>query len=565
MYYPKLNAPAQTRVTISKFLGYDCRQTGEPGSFTEMRNFCSDALPALRTRPFRGRVSNVSAPHGITAKDCLIWVDGRTLFINGQAAPLTLADSDKHLIGMGAYLVIWPDKKYINTQDWTDCGSLENSVTVSGDTVCRLCRADGTELSGYTVSDQAPEQPEEGALWMDADHILRQYTAGMWQEVEDICLLLSASGIGAGFAEGDGIAVSALTGSYLVLRAEDNSLLLRGALTLDSTLPGPVTLRRYVPDMDYIVECGNRLWGCKYGMVDGKPVNEIYASALGDFKNWNTFAGLSTDSYAVSRGSDGQFTGAVTHLGSPIFFKENCMERVYPSAVGAHQVVTVTCPGIKKGCHRSPAVVDGTLFYLGTNGVYAFDGSLPVPVSQALGSAVYSNGIGGALGSKYYLSVTDSSGERHLLVYDLRRRLWHHEDDLAIQGFAACDGELFAMTSNTITALHGTVGTLESSITWNISTGELGLDTPYGKYLQRLELRMYLSPRSMATAYISYDGGSSWESVGSVPISSDERPKPAVFHIHPRRCPQLRLKLTGIGQIILYSVSAVYEKGSDQL
>ena len=565
MYFPKLSAPEQTRVTISKFQGYDRRERIEPGSFAEMKNFCSDALPALKTRPLRGWVASVSDPHGITAKDCLIWVGGHTLYIGGQAAPLTLTASDKQLISMGAYLVIWPDKKYINTQDWSDCGSLENTVTVSGDVDCCLCRADGTELSGYTVNDQAPDAPEEGALWMDGEHVLREYTAGAWQEVEDICLRLSAPGIGAGFAAGDGIAVTALEGSYLILRAEANSLLLRGNTVLGSSLQGPVILRRYVPDMDYIVECGNRLWGCKYGMVDGKPVNEIYASALGDFKNWNTFAGLSTDSYAAQRGSDGQFTGAVTHLGSPIFFKENCMERVYPSAAGAHQVVTVTCPGIKKGAYRSPAVVDGTLLYQGVDGIYAFDGSLPVPVSQALGTTVYSGGAGGALGGKYYLAVTDSTGERHVLVYDLRRRLWHHEDNLAVQGFAACDGELFGLTNNTVYAMRGSVGTPDSSITWNIATGELGLDTPYGKYLQRLELRFLMAGRATVRVTVSYDGGTTWEQATSLQSTAAAPPKAMVCHIHPRRCAQLRLRLNGMGEITLYSVSAVYEKGSDLL
>ena len=67
--------------------------------------------------------------------------------------------------------------------------------------------------------------------------------------------------------------------------------------------------RRSVPEMDFVIESGNRLWGCKYGVVDGKAVNEIYASKLGDFKNWNCYAGRSTDSYVATRGSDGPFTG----------------------------------------------------------------------------------------------------------------------------------------------------------------------------------------------------------------------------------------------------------------
>ena len=74
--------------------------------------------------------------------------------------------------------------------------------------------------------------------------------------------------------------------------------------------------------MDFVIESGNRLWGCRYGKaLNGETVNEIYASKLGDFRNWYCFAGISTDSYTASVGTDGAFTGAVTYMGRPIFFK----------------------------------------------------------------------------------------------------------------------------------------------------------------------------------------------------------------------------------------------------
>ena len=46
----------------------------------------------------------------------------------------------------------------------------------------------------------------------------------------------------------------------------------------------------------------------------GEAVNEIYASKLGDFRNWRCFEGLSTDSYAAARGSDGAFTLSLIHI-----------------------------------------------------------------------------------------------------------------------------------------------------------------------------------------------------------------------------------------------------------
>ena len=164
--------------------------------------------------------------------------------------------------------------------------------------------------------------------------------------------------------------------------------------TLDSQTAA-VTVMRLMPEMDFVVEQGNRLWGCKYGIVDGQAVNEIYACALGDFRNWNSFAGLSTDSYAAARGSDGPFTGAAACMGGVVFFKENCMERIYPAAGGGHQIVTVPCSGVRKGAERTVAVADGVVYYLGNDGVYAFDGSMPVCVSRALGDKRYTGGVAG--------------------------------------------------------------------------------------------------------------------------------------------------------------------------
>ena len=56
---------------------------------------------------------------------------------------------------------------------------------------------------------------------------------------------------------------------------------------LGRTLPR-TSIHRLVPDLDFVVENGNRLWGCRY---DGQ-VNEIYASCLGDFTNWWRFDGV---------------------------------------------------------------------------------------------------------------------------------------------------------------------------------------------------------------------------------------------------------------------------------
>lgn len=64
---------------------------------------------------------------------------------------------------MGAWLLIWPDKAYINTKDLTDFGSLENKRVTEGEVSFALCRPDGTVYSGYLAADEAPEEPEAGS------------------------------------------------------------------------------------------------------------------------------------------------------------------------------------------------------------------------------------------------------------------------------------------------------------------------------------------------------------------------------------------------------------------
>ena len=162
--------------------------------------------------------------------------------------------------------------------------------------------------------------------------------------------------------------------------------------------------------MDYITEAGNRLWGCKYGVVDGKVVNEIYCCQLGDCKNWECYQGVSTDSYATSVGSDGVWTGAITHMGYPLFFKENCVHKVYPSNTGAHQIVETQLRGVQKGSARSLTIVNEVVYYKSPIDICAYDGSLPQSISDAFGGLMYSDAVGGALGDKLYMTMKNTAG-----------------------------------------------------------------------------------------------------------------------------------------------------------
>ena len=571
MYFPKLRAQTQQRAAVEQFGGLDRRVGHGAGCAENMENMWSGGYPALETRPRRGVMRQLTKPHGIVEKDGLFWVDGTALYVNGAKTELVLSDSDKQLVSMGAYLLIFPDKKYINTQKLTEYGSMENIQTSTGEVTFTLCYENGESVGSYVTGTYAPKEPGTGDLWMDTDRrvtVLRRYDGGSWVEVTGICTKIAATGLGRGFQAGDGVTVSGcgaleLNGLHVLKAAADDWVLIPAMCRALDSQTAAVTVMRTIPEMDFVVEQGNRLWGCKYGIVDGQAVNEVYACALGDFRNWNSFAGLSTDSYAAARGSDGAFTGAAACMGGVVFFKENCMERIYPAAGGGHQIVTVPCSGVRKGAERTVAVADGVVYYLGNDGVYAFDGSMPVCVSRALGDKRYTGGVAGGESGRYWLSAVDAAGETELLVYDTQKRLWHRQDNTAAVAFARWNGEMTVLCSDgRLLDTSGTLGTAETGFSWSAESGDLGLYTPEHKYLSRLELRLKTAAGSTVKAYVCYDGDGTWEQVGGVSGEAGQT-RGAVLQVRPRRCGHLRLKLAGDGPCRVYSAAAVYEKGSD--
>lgn len=579
MLYPKLTAPTRTQFTRTVFGGLERGEQAQEGAFTAMENLSADCYPLLSTRGARGVCAQLTDAQGLAAKKALAYVDGGTLYYAGRATGLTLSQLSamrpKTLVGMGAYIVVFPDKCYFNTEDETDFGSLENRVTLAcAATPLRLraCRSDGTPYESVTASETQPPDPTDGAMWFDTRADTRglyRYSAATlcWTGVAATYIRLEASGIGAGFAEGDGVelsgvTVAALSGGNVIEALGDDFVVVTGLLEAPCTQDaGTVTLARTVPDMDFVTECGNRLWGCRYGLADGKTVNEIYACALGDFRNWNRFRGLASDSYRASRGSDGAFTGAITYLGSPLFFKENCLERVYPSASGAHQITTLACRGVHAGCAGSLAIVGEKLYYVSADCVCAYDGSLPVSVSAALGAFRAEAACGGALGGKYCLSACED-GAWSLYVYDTRTALWHREDALHARFFAARGAELYCIDdASRLLALRGSEGTAETPLRWYAESARIGTRTADNKYVTRLQLRFRLDEGGEFTVFVRYDGGD-WENKGTVRATTLQ-PRAVTIPILPRRCDHFAVRLAGTGGFRLHAVTKLLEAGSD--
>ena len=110
---------------VDTFKGYNHNLRISDGEFFDMKNLTSDYYPILSPRGNRGVYASPASPQGLISKDSLCYVDGAYFVMNEYRIDMGLNDEPKQLISMGAYVIIMPDKKYINTQDLTDYGNIE--------------------------------------------------------------------------------------------------------------------------------------------------------------------------------------------------------------------------------------------------------------------------------------------------------------------------------------------------------------------------------------------------------------------------------------------------------
>ena len=588
---PALYELNTSRELIDVFGGYNHNLRIANGEFYNMKNLTSSDYPVLSPRPKRGFYATPDSPQGMVAKDSLCYVDGDTFYINGYPVKMELStkaeDCPKTLISMGAYVIILPDKKYINTENLTDFGKIEAEVTTEGTVTFELCTVEGVAYTNTVLSPTAPkitEEMENGTttipLWIDTSgdtHALKQYSTSsdMWSTIATTYIKITATGIGTPFAEYDGVNISGvkktlsdLNASMVIMAKGNDYIVVRGILDEVDTQNEPVTVSRQMPNMDFVIESGNRLWGCKYGVaLNGQVVNEIYASKLGDFKNWNCFMGISTDSYAASLGTDGQFTGAITHLGYPLFFKENYLHKVYGNYPANYQIQTTACRGVERGSSKSLAIVNEVLYYKARSGICAYDGSLPVEVSSAFGDTIYSNAVAGVLGNKYYVSMKEVNSDPippyHLFVYDTRRGTWHREDDTQAVEFCNCRGDLYYIdyADNQIKTVGGTGDSKESgNIEWMAESGVIGISSPDKKYVSRIDIRLSMTVGARVFIHIQYDSLGDWEQVYAM---TGITLRSFAIPIRPKRCDHLRIRISGIGESKIYSICKTIEQGSD--
>lgn len=583
MYKPYLSDLQNGIDMISVFKGYENNIVIDENAFSFTENTSSDSYPVLSPRCRRILFSEIKGDrlNGLYAKERMVYINNGRLYYGGKPFKhLDFPDlkKERKFVSLGAKLLIFPDKVYFNTADFDDYGSLEAFFNTTDPVTLKMCKADGKPFGLFRVSSTMPTYKKNGALWYDNSgdtHYLKQYSesVGAWVNITETYIRIDCTGIGKKFNQYDAVQLTGfrdagIYGKHIIRDKGDDYIIISGILKDEITLETHISVSRSVPDMDFLCESGNRIWGCSSSR------NEIYASKLGDPTNFNVFMGLSTDSYAASVGTDGDFTAATAFRGYVLFFKENCVHKIY----GQNPPYTITTSyirGVQKKSHKSLVCLNETLYYKSPTGICAYEGGVPVCVSSHLGNEYYIEAVGGAFGNKYYVCMTDRKGDRHLFVFDEEKSIWHREDSVDITDFIQHNCNLYFIMNTADTKQLGMINGenryglftgeftkryTEDNVEWCAVSGLWGLSFAGNKYYSDIIIRAAGEKGARLQVYFEFDSSNVWVKQTDKKL---EKTGSVILPFITPRCDHLRIKIKGKGNIKIFGISRKIETGSE--
>lgn len=564
MRLPVLSEISKSRDYQIDFKGYSHGLYVNETQFYDTQNLCATNYPVMTPRAARAAVRTLTAPQGIFARNRLCWVDGGQFYYDGTAYGETLTDGEKQFVGMGAYILIFPDGMRFNTGT-REMDALGAEYEAAGEIKMTLARLDGTDYENVTVSEAAPENPYNGDYWMDTSSapVLKIYSGEAWVAVATTYVRIEAAGIGGAFNVGDVVEIEgsqeeSLNGAHAIEAQTENSITVIGLIASVITQTGGLTLKRSIPQMDYVCELNNRIWGCS------SEKHEIYACKLGDATNWTAYEGLANDSYSATIGSAGDFTGCCSFGGQVLFFKEDMLHKVMGTKPSNFQISDTPLRGVQKGSEKSLCIVNESLMYKSRESVVVYDGGTPMDVSDALGPGLFTDAAAGSLGDRYYISMKDENGAWQLFVFDEAKGLWFREDSTHAMQFARLDGQLYFLTEGgALTAVRGLQeadAEPEETVEWYAETGDMLVNMPDNKYVSRIQIRAGVEKDSTIKLEVQYDSDGDWKKIFERGYS---RKASFTVPIIPMRCDHFRMRISGKGRSCIYAVSKEVEKGSE--
>lgn len=301
-----------------------------------------------------------------------------------------------------------------------------------------------------------------------------------------------------------------------------------------------------IPYMTHIALHKGRLWGAS-------PNGElVYASALNDVFNFNQFDGISDDSVYIESSSQGGYLGVISCGNAVAALKKNSFEAIYGELPNEF-AVGKSYDGI--GCIdiNSCAVANNILYFLGSRGFYMWNGSRPVLISEPL-DRQYTSACGFSDGLSYRVCAYDTKTYENL-VYDLKRMLWHKEDNEKITCCFTADRKNYAAVNGKLAVLDGGTGKIE----WSAESTKLLCEDYDMDRINEMWIYMKSEEDGELEVFSSADGGS-FKSEGRFTVQMSDG-KIYRVPIRLREGIFWQYKLKGKGRAVIYGIKILYDKG----
>lgn len=502
----------KTEQQIIQFGGVEYGKSGDNGALSESMNLSARQFPALSQRTDRSVFGTYEKATAIFGKGKLCVVDGTKLLYGGKEKG-TVTEGEKQIVSVNTKIVIWPDMVYYDTKE-DKFGSIGEKVDIPKNQASFTTNS----LSG------APSGGKKLSDLFSANQAVK----------------ISGSSIAANNKE-------------IVIRSvKDNTITFSDNSFTSGTSSTQVTIERRVPELKVICSSNNRLWGA--------DDTTIWASALGDPLTWFNYDGLSTDSYSVAVGTDGPFTACCEYGSNVLFFKEDKLHKLIGSTPSEYSIYTYSIPGVQLGSLKSAQVINEILYYKGVDGVYAYNGGVPYPVSENFGTRRFKNARAGNDSRTYYISMQDEgTGEWGLWILDTERGIWLREDDTHAIDFTTLDGEMMFLANDGKTVYKAEPSEGEEKIPWFAELYPME-ETVQGKRgYSHLYLRYEMEPGAWMQVEIKEDA-SPFRKIGSF---HGDRRRTGTITMAPGRCDTFQIRLSGEGRCVIKGMVRQFDVGSD--
>lgn len=496
--------------------GINYSDSFQDGDLANCENLSVRRWPYIATRNKREKLTDYDDVTALTAWNKLVAVCGTDLLFDGQVVG-TVTAGDKQFAAVNTKLVIWPDKVYLdmNELDIKPLGAEANATkAVFGD-------------------------DKKSVTFTGTGNLKEKFKVGDGVEI-------------------DGLSTLKTNNRALIIKTlTEDTITTEGEVFTPGTETASVTLTRKVPNLDYICESGNRLWGVS------NEEKTIYSSALGDPTNFYAYAGLSTDSYALPVATAGDFTGCCKLSSSVLFWKEHVLHRIYGDYPAEYALHTTEMEGLRSGCAKSLTIINDALFYVGLHGVFTYAGGTPADISRIFGTKVLTDAVGGTDGEKYYLSVL-ADGEKGLYVFDPNVGVWLKEDAFRFTSIARIGKDVYLLKEDG-TVWLGDSGVPDKNLDWYLEYTPFYEDVDGGQAVQgrkrvtRVMIRAELDAKAWMVAETK-TGTERWTEAGKLTGPGEDMIPLAV---PPSRGDVYRIRLRGHGPCTIKNVVREYIRGGD--